>query len=92
MKFGDLKFFVGYQMQNANFSKMNMEENFYPIFTYSISKFEQKVINDEKILKSIPCDKFEGVEKINSSNFNLSDYICPDLSGLKNESFGGDYE
>lgn len=93
-KLKEFKFLMGVKLHDLNFNKINIENYFTPNFTYSKMIFDDDGKSTLNItnLNTIPCDKFEGVNGTRyKSNLNLSEYVCPDISEIKNDKFGGDY-
>jgi hypothetical protein len=86
-------FFIGIQMINFDEKIINLEEYLYPLFSLNHNYFLKNgsIIFHQQEVPSIRCDKFKLGERIGKFNFNLSNYICPDISKIENQTIGGDF-
>jgi hypothetical protein len=93
-KIMDFEFFVGFQVLNFEEKIINFEELefFYPMFTL-IHQYHLKngsFAFNEKEIPFIKCDKFKINNKIKKSIFDLSKFLCPDISKIVDLNIGGD--
>lgn len=84
-------FIGGIEVSSLAKKIQNQDRIFKPIFTFN------NFIQDGEIrkivtlpLKTITCDKIKLIEEIDTSIFNLTNYYCPDLTGL-NKTLKGSF-
>jgi hypothetical protein len=89
----NFEFFIGIQMINIDEEILDLDEYLYPLFKITNNTFldDGSIIGDHIIIPTIPCDKFNFGKRVNTHNFPLSKFICPDISKIKNTTIGGDF-
>ena len=87
-------FLVGYQLSDDPGNTYNLSEYFFPIFTYhEWYKTQGQFWTENKTtLDSIQCDKAKNYPEKIIGNFNLSNFICPDLSKVSHKKIYGSFD
>jgi hypothetical protein len=89
----EFEFLVGIQMSNFNGEIFEINEYLHPIFklTNYYHLKNGSTIKKEKEIPYITCDKYNKKNNYDRSNFDLSKFICPDISNIIDEKIGGNF-
>lgn len=92
LKIENLDFIGGFQIMDDNSKALDLEEYFYPKFTYIEAYYEggEYKLHLEP-LKTIKCNEGMLGEQYERTIFNISNFYCPDLSSIQNKSLEGSF-
>lgn len=86
----DNPFLFGLQIAQNDWKILNIDEYFYPIFSFSENDFQSDQFSwNRTFLKAIPCNQVKINNEIDIKYFNLSSFLCPDFSSIKEKSLKG---